>query len=45
MEELSYTSTHPLGLTGSLPGSLYLYLYIYNLRRILEKQEWQAMTR
>jgi hypothetical protein len=45
MEELSYTSTHPLGLTGSLPGSLYLYLYIYNLRRILEKQEWQAMAR
>ena len=26
MEELSYTSTHPLGHTGSETGSLYLYL-------------------
>ena len=29
MEEWSYTSTHPLGHTGPVTGSLYLYLYIY----------------
>ena len=30
MEEESYTSTHPLGHTGPVTGSLYLYLiYIY----------------
>jgi len=28
MEEQSYTSTHPLGHTGSVTGSLYLYPYI-----------------
>ena len=27
MEEYSYTSTHPLGHTGPVTGSLYLYLY------------------
>ena len=27
MEEQSYTSTHPLGHTGPVTGSLYLYLY------------------
>jgi len=26
MEEESYTSTHPLGHTGSVTGNLYLYL-------------------
>ena len=30
MEEQNYTSTHPLGHTGPVTGSLYLYLiYIY----------------
>ena len=29
MEELSYTSTHPLGHTGPVTGSLYLYTRIY----------------
>ena len=28
MEQYSYTSTHPLGHTGPVTGSLYLYLYI-----------------
>jgi hypothetical protein len=28
MEENSYTSTHPLGYTGSVTGLLYLYLYV-----------------
>jgi len=28
MEEWSYTSTHPLGHTGPVTGSLYLYLYM-----------------
>jgi len=27
-EQLSYTSTHPLGHTGPITGSLYLYLYV-----------------
>jgi hypothetical protein len=31
MEEWSYTSTHPLGHTGPVTGSLYLYLYIYTI--------------
>ena len=32
MEEYSYTSTHPLGHTGPVTGTLYLlplYIYIY----------------
>jgi len=29
MEKKSYTSTHPLGHTGPVTGSLYLYLYYY----------------
>ena len=29
MEEKNYTSTHPLGHTGPVMGTLYLYLYIY----------------
>ena len=28
-EQYSYTSTHPLGHTGPVAGSLYLYLFIY----------------
>ena len=28
MEEWSYTSTHPLGHTGPVKRSLYLYMYI-----------------
>ena len=27
VEEYSYTSTHPLGHTGPVTGSLYLYIY------------------
>jgi len=29
MKKYSYTSTHPLGHTGSVTGSLYIYIYIY----------------
>ena len=29
MEEYSYTSTHHLGHTGPVTGSLYFYLYVY----------------
>ena len=29
LEEQNYTSTHPLGHTGSVTGSLYLFFYIY----------------
>jgi len=29
MEEYSYTSTHPLGQTGPVTGSLYLYLFLF----------------
>jgi len=32
MEEYSYTSTHPLGHTGPVTGSLYLYIYILYVR-------------
>ena len=31
IEEWSYTSTHTLGHTGPVKGSLYLYLYLYNV--------------
>ena len=31
MEEWSYTSTHPLGHTGPITGSLYLYLFLFKL--------------
>ena len=30
MEEYRYNSTHPLGHTGPLTGSLYFYIYIYS---------------
>ena len=30
-EDYSYTSTHPLGHTGPVTGSLYLYLYSFLL--------------
>jgi len=30
MEEYSYTCTHPLGHTGHVTGSPYLYLYLYS---------------
>ena len=29
MEEKSYTSTHPLGHTGPVTGTLYLHLFHY----------------
>ena len=29
MEEYGYTSTHPLGHTGPVTGTLYLYMYIF----------------
>jgi len=35
MEEQSYTSTHPLGHTGPVTGSLYLYLFLYFIYWIL----------
>jgi hypothetical protein len=45
MEEQSYTSTHPLGHTGPVTGSFYLYLYLlfyYSLasdRRFILKRD------
>ena len=35
MEEQSYTSTHLLGSTGPVTGSLYLYLYLANLPKVV----------
>jgi hypothetical protein len=29
VEEYSYNSTHPLGHTGPVTGSIYLYIYVY----------------
>ena len=29
MEELNYTSTHPLGHTGPLTGSIYFFIFIF----------------
>jgi len=34
MEEYSCTSTHPLGHTGPVKGSLYLYLYLGDEREL-----------
>jgi len=34
MEEQSYTSTHPLGHTGPVTGSLYLYLLFTCLQAV-----------
>jgi len=34
-EEYSYTSTHPLGHTGHVTGSLYLYLYVSVIMPVL----------
>jgi len=35
MKEYSYTSTHPLGHTGPVTGSLYLiYIFIYRLKSV-----------
>jgi len=33
MEEYSYTSTHPLGQTGPVTGSLYLYMILFHFAR------------
>jgi len=41
MEEKSYSSTHPLGHTGPVTGSLYLYLYLYLLLMVVE---WTTET-
>ena len=38
MEEYSYTSTHPLGHTGPVTGTLYLYLEYYRLQNIKYEQ-------
>jgi len=38
MEEYSYTCTHPLGHTGPVTGSLYLYLFNISLRFYLPTQ-------
>ena len=35
MEEESYTSTHPLGHTEPVTGSLYLFLYYYYMLQLL----------
>ena len=39
MEEYSYTSTHPLGHTGPVTGSLYLYLYLYMINILIILRE------
>ena len=39
MEELSYTSTHPLGHTGPVTGTFYFYYNIrYNIGGVLLKK-------
>jgi hypothetical protein len=49
MEEKSYTSTHPLGHTGPVTGSLY-FLYYVSIQeydrtyRSLKLQEFKVMT-
>jgi len=35
MEEYSHNSTHPLGHTGPVTGSLYLYIYISQVTLLL----------
>ena len=35
MEEQSYTSTHPLGYTRPVTGSLYLFLIVLHIVNIL----------
>jgi len=37
MEEYSYTSTHPLGHTGPVTGSLYLFLYAIRIKELLNR--------
>ena len=37
MEEYSYTYTHPFGHTGPVTGSLYLYLDVSSLRKIINR--------
>ena len=39
MEEYSYTSTHPLGHTGPVTGTLYLYLLLHKF--ILVMTDWE----
>jgi len=43
MEEYSYTSTHPLGHTGPVTGSLYLYSKLSPLQS-LKKYTREAVT-
>ena len=42
MEEQSYTSTHLLGHTGPVTGSLYLYQYITKLKKCIFSLLWDA---
>jgi len=35
MEEYSYTSTHPMGHTGPVTGSLYLYLFTVSIMTVI----------
>jgi len=37
MEEWSYTSTHPVGHTGSVKGKLYFYLFLLTFLTIVSK--------
>ena len=45
MEEYSYTSTHPLGHTGPVTGSLYLYLLPMVIdERVIKFHEVKILT-
>jgi len=45
MEEYSYTSTHPLGHTGPVTGSLYLFLVPDNFVKLIRQTEnWETAT-
>ena len=39
MEEYSYTSTHPLGHTGSVTGSLYVLPFMFHMSCIFFCEE------
>ena len=43
MEEQSYTSTHPLGHTGPVTGSLYLFNLHYNFKQSSAEDMWKLL--
>jgi len=39
MEEYSYTSTHPLGHTGPVTGSVYPFVFLYYIIKYEKTEE------